>query len=54
MSTINEHLSNIYDEGEVDQNATIRKFRIVRQEGTIAYDEFAKNRRRLKEIEGEH
>lgn len=34
VPTINEHLSNIYKEGEVDQNATIRKFRIVRQEGT--------------------
>lgn len=32
--TINEHLQNIYSEGEVDQNATIRKFRIVRQEGS--------------------
>ncbi len=33
VPTINEHLQNIYSEGEVDQNATIRKFRIVRQEG---------------------
>jgi hypothetical protein len=33
VPTINEHLSNIYSEGEIDQIATIRKFRIVRQEG---------------------
>tara|TARA_R110000764_G_scaffold105114_1_gene190838 strand:+ start:6396 stop:7409 length:1014 start_codon:yes stop_codon:yes gene_type:complete len=33
IPTINEHLSNIYKEGELDQNATIRNFRIVRQEG---------------------
>lgn len=34
VPTINEHLSNIYSEGEIERNATIRKFRIVRQEGT--------------------
>lgn len=34
VRTINEHLINIYNEGELDQNLTIRKFRIVRQEGT--------------------
>ena len=34
VRTINEHLMNIYNEGELGQNATIRKFRIVRQEGT--------------------
>ncbi len=33
VRTINEHLGNIYQEGELVQNATIRKFRIVRQEG---------------------
>lgn len=33
VRTINEHLINIYKEGELDQNATIRKFRIVRLEG---------------------
>jgi hypothetical protein len=31
--TINEHLSNIYAQGEVEREATIRKFRIVQQEG---------------------
>ena len=33
VRTINEHLQNIYDEGEIDPGATIRKFRIVRREG---------------------
>jgi hypothetical protein len=34
VRTINEHLQNIFEEGELDQQATIRKFRMVRQEGT--------------------
>jgi hypothetical protein len=34
VRTINEHLQNIYDEGELDPGATIRKFRIVRHEGS--------------------
>jgi hypothetical protein len=33
VRTINEHLANIYDEGELGREATIRKFRIVRREG---------------------
>lgn len=33
VSTINEHLANVYDEDELDPGATIRKFRIVRTEG---------------------
>lgn len=33
VRTINEHLQNIYEEGELEPEATIRKFRIVRQEG---------------------
>ncbi len=33
VRTINEHLVNIYDEGELGREATIRKFRIVRTEG---------------------
>lgn len=31
--TINEHLGNLFDEGELGREETIRKFRIVRQEG---------------------
>jgi hypothetical protein len=34
VRTINEHLQNIFDEGELDREATIRRFRMVRQEGT--------------------
>jgi death-on-curing family protein len=33
VRTINEHIKNIYSTGELGQNSTIRKFRIVRQEG---------------------
>lgn len=33
VRTINEHLINIFSEGELAQKSTIRKFRIVRQEG---------------------
>jgi hypothetical protein len=31
-STITEHISNVYEEGELEQNRTCRKFRQVRQE----------------------
>jgi hypothetical protein len=33
VKTINEHLLNIYEEKELDEESTIRKFRIVRLEG---------------------
>jgi hypothetical protein len=33
VRTINEHLINIFSDGELGQNSTIRKFRIVRWEG---------------------
>jgi len=33
VRTINEHLVNIFDEGELGREATIRKFRMVRTEG---------------------
>lgn len=33
VRTINEHLQNIYKEGELEQHSTIRNFRIVREEG---------------------
>jgi hypothetical protein len=33
VRTINEHLVNIFEEGELSREATIRKFRIVRAEG---------------------
>jgi hypothetical protein len=33
VPTVNEHLKNLLDEGELPREATIRKFRIVRREG---------------------
>jgi hypothetical protein len=42
VPTVNEHLKNIYAEGELSESTTIRKFRIVRREGKrAAYLEFA-------------
>lgn len=32
--TINEHIENIYDEGELERNSTIRNFLTVQNEGT--------------------
>lgn len=34
VSTINEHLRSIFNTGELSEEATIRKFRIVQNEGT--------------------
>ena len=34
IRTINQHIRNIYDEGELTPEATIRKFRIVQTEGS--------------------
>jgi len=34
VRTINEHLGNIFEEGELNPEATVRKFRIVRLEGS--------------------
>jgi len=34
VPTVNEHLANIYEEGELEEEATIRKFRIVQREGS--------------------
>ncbi|MCK4354925.1 virulence RhuM family protein [Candidatus Parcubacteria bacterium] len=33
MRTINEHIKNMFSEGELVENSTIRKFRIVQKEG---------------------
>ncbi|MFA6548193.1 MAG: virulence RhuM family protein [Candidatus Magasanikbacteria bacterium] len=33
VRTVNEHIVNVYKEGELSQNSTIRKFRIVQKEG---------------------
>lgn len=34
LMTINEHIKNIYSEGELTENSTIRKFLIVQKEGS--------------------
>ena len=34
ISTINEHIKRIYDDGELTEASTIRKFRIVQDEGS--------------------
>jgi len=34
VPTVNEHLKTLFESGELDPGATIRKFRMVRQEGT--------------------
>lgn len=34
VRTINEHLKNIFETGELQREATIRKFRIVQTEGS--------------------
>lgn len=34
VSTINEHISKIFSDGELSEEATVRKFRIVQQEGS--------------------
>lgn len=34
VRTINEHIKNVYAEGELEEISTIRNFRIVQQEGT--------------------
>jgi hypothetical protein len=38
VRTVNEHLQNIYQEGELGEQATIRRFRIVRREGPRAVE----------------
>lgn len=34
VPTVNEHLKNIFKDGELQEETTIRKIRIVQQEGT--------------------
>jgi hypothetical protein len=34
LSTINEHIKKIYEDGELNESSTIRKFRIVQTEGS--------------------
>lgn len=41
-STISEHLSNIYESGELEKQATVRKFRTVQIEGEREVARFLK------------
>lgn len=34
VSTINEHLNNLFSQNEISKSATVRNFRIVQKEGT--------------------
>ena len=34
VSTINEHIAKVFDDSELEQDSTIRKFRIVQMEGS--------------------
>jgi hypothetical protein len=34
VNTVNHHIKEIYDDGELDRTATIRQYRIVRMEGS--------------------
>lgn len=34
VRTVNEHIKNIYKTNELEENSTIRKFRIVQKEGS--------------------
>lgn len=38
VPTINEHLKNIYESGELEQDPTVRNFRLVQTEGTRQVD----------------
>ncbi len=58
VRTINEHIQNVYDEGELEPETTIRKFRIVQRAGSAFRFEAEKNilprrvghRRRLRRL----
>ncbi len=50
VPTINEHLSNISSEGELEQNATIRNFRIVRKESAREFAELKTRNGKLMKI----
>src|ERR1035437_2156950 len=36
ISTIGEHVQNVFEDGELEQDPTTRKFRIVQKEGSRA------------------
>ena len=46
-ANISEHITNIYQQGELMQSATVRKFRTVRKEGKLQHDEM----QRIKDVQ---
>jgi hypothetical protein len=48
VRTINEHLGAIYEEGELDPGATIRKYRIVQTEGNRTVSRLASPASRVR------
>ena len=38
VRTVNEHLKNIFKDGELKEDSTIRNFRIVQKEGSREYE----------------
>jgi hypothetical protein len=51
-STINEHIKNVFSEGELDENVVVRKFRITTTHGAIEgkTQQVEVNRYNLEEI----
>ncbi len=52
VRTINEHIKNIYEEGELESGATIRKFRIVQKAGSPSNKLAVRNLRTTAEVTG--
>ncbi len=53
VATINEHLKNIYNSGELDKNSTIRNFLIVQIEGNREIESSAHNRQLKQAVAAE-
>ena len=51
VPTVNEHLKNVFSSNELEEGATIRKFRIVRIEGTR---EVARDDRAAYNLDADH
>ena len=51
-STISEHIKNVFEEGELDQNSTVRNFRTTAA-NEIAEKEYGKYKERQRLIESE-
>ena len=51
VPTVNEHLKGIYEDGELTQEATIRKFRIVQTEGARQVEFYRLNANRSNTLE---